>query len=179
MSALPAHVHSADLSGPNDRNVPVSLFVVWADRPYRLCPVCGEGVQVETGCPAVMDPSTGEAESLDQKHGCGEWLITRWIGVDSLEGIPEAAEQLAAEHADDVAKGRAEAEAELGDELREAMARLAEPLDEGETIADREAEITTGRDDMPGIYKEDGQWVAWAYDVRDEEVMITVRQEDL
>ncbi|MEU4534342.1 hypothetical protein AB0G15_05705 [Streptosporangium sp. NPDC023825] len=171
---LPDHTHVADISGTNASHVTVPLWIVWADRPYRLCPNCKESVQVVPDCPASMDPSTGETQSVNLTHGCGEWLAVRWIAVDSAEKVPEAAEWLEVWHAQDVHAARWVAVQDLTNELRAALARLAEPLVAGETKADREAEIITGRDDTPGIYHDGDQWLAWAHDVRDDGETITV-----
>lgn len=188
---LPAHSHATMLTGRDmTTGLPLAYPVVWADRPYDTCPRCGQPVPgVVENCPALLNTGAGQGGAIqewDQQHGCGEWLAVSWCevkpaGDEVTEAeIQAAAEELSAEWQREVTAKTSRIVAALRKELAVALARLAEPLDEDETIEDRDEEVRTGSETQPGVYREDGEWLAWSYPpVQDGSDSITVYASDL
>lgn len=184
---LPAGTHARLLTG---RDVVTGLQlaypVIWADRPYDRCPRCDQPVaRVVDQCPVTLDTGAGQGGRIgewDQQHGCGEWLGVAWAEVDgdpTEDDVVTAARQLAEGLAEAIAGQRASVRARLAQDLREAMGRLAEPLEDGETAEERAAEIRTGNEVESGIYLEDGSWVAWDYAPAGDGDTIAVHEADL
>lgn len=168
---LPAGTHATVLAG---RDVvtgeDLAYPVVWADRSYGACRRCAQPVAWEVDCPVVLNVGAGQGgaiEPLSQQHGCGEWLSVDWTELDqgaSEADVVAAAGRLAAGLAAEIDTARASVRAGLCRDLEGALARLAEPLGEGETPEDRAEEVCSGSDTGPGVYCEGGRWVAWDYD---------------
>lgn len=189
--ALPPGIHATILTGMDaSTSTAVAVGIVWADRTYRQCGTCQQPVR-DAGdtCPVTLD-GIGQPEEWSQRHSdiggyCGVWQPIIWAecGGTSDGEILAAATALAARRGDALAEGRAEITATLTAGLTRALARLAEPLADGETAEDRAAEVTTGRDDLPGVYFDQfgsGEWIAWDYDPddTDESSLITVYASD-
>jgi hypothetical protein len=174
---LPTGTHAAMLGG---RDVvtgeQLARTVVWADRPYDRCPRCREPVnQVVVDCPVTLDTGAcqgGQLEEWDKQHGCGEWLAVDCqevtgggaTGDVTSDDVVVAATKLAASLAEAIDHERHHLRAGLRRDLAWALARLAEPLQEWETPEGRAEEARTGDELNPGVYQEDGTWLAWAYD---------------
>jgi hypothetical protein len=174
---LPLGTHAIVLTG---RDVvtgeQLAYPVVWADRSDSTCPRCGQPVaQVVAECPVGLNTGAGQdgqIEELSQQHGCGEWLSVDWAEVSATgplvdpteDDVLATARELAARLADDLTTQRERIRARLRVDLRDGLARLAEPLAEDETAEDRAAEVSAGNETEPGLYLEDGQWLAWDYD---------------
>jgi hypothetical protein len=149
--------------------------VVWADRPYDCCPRCGEPVNRVVDCPVGLNTGAGQGGRLEEwskQHGCGRWLAVTWwevtgsgaAGEVTPDDVVAAATELAASLAGAIDKERGRLRAKLHRELAWASARLAEPLEDGETFEDRAEEVRTGSKIDPGVYQEGGTWCAWDYD---------------
>ncbi|GLX06664.1 hypothetical protein [Microbispora sp. NBRC 16548] len=109
----------------------------------------------------------GELEEFDKKHVvCGEWLSVPWKEVTNGENVEDVAAELQRELDAEIKKLRSEARRGLIRMMREALARLDEPLDvaAGETVEDREREVFGGSEVTPGIYRDGDRIVAWDYD---------------
>ena len=194
--SLPRGTHAALLTADDIvTGGEITALIVWADRPYDACPNCAQDVEREVeGCPVEIYPGAGAGGAIrewSKQHGCGEWLDVNWREVQHEDGDEEAREALMAA-ADELATGltrevtgaREALERGLRSELRTALARLADPLDPGETPEDRIVQIKTGSDMDPGVCFEvpdnaqvDGAdeeyvyalahpecWSAWDYD---------------
>jgi hypothetical protein len=194
--ALPAGVHAAVLTG---RDVvtgePLARAVVWADGIESTCPQCGQPVgMLEELCPVVLNCGAGLGGQLldrDRRHGCGLWLAVSWQEVVAAredtdpagevapgilgEAVLDAARELADQRRQQIAQARAATTERLRADLAEALARLGEPLQDGETPQDRAEEVSTGSEVVPGVYREPGVpgdaegdpggvWVAWDYE---------------
>lgn len=188
---LPAHIHATVLKG---RDIVtgelLAYLVMWADRPYDTCPLCREPVSATVGdCPVQLDTGAGQGGAIrewDKQHGCGQWLDVDWRQVTADGGevtdanVRAAAADLLTKRQQRIADALREIEAELRKDLTGALARLAEPLD-NETAEDRVDEVTTGSEVEPGVYLDDGEWLAWAYPpvIRGGDGTITVYASDL
>lgn len=173
---LPKGTHAAVLT---DRckatGIDLAYPIVWADRPYRECPLCGQTIdQVVSDCPVILDAGAGGAIlEWDKKHGCGEWLFVDWRELDedaTDDDVLAAAEKLANDRREEIQEGCRKIEAQLREDLAAAVARLAEPLEPGETREDRLEQVRTGNEIQPGVYLdgadldgEGGYLVAWDY----------------
>jgi hypothetical protein len=188
---LPAGTHAAVLHG---RDVvtgdQLARLVVWADRPYDRCPGCDEPVSRVVECPVGLNTGAGQGGRLEEwskQHGCGEWLAVDWEEVTSSAATGEvttadvvaAATELAASLAAAIDKERGCLRARLREDLAWALARLAEPLADGETSEDREEEVRTGSEVDPGVYREGDGWLAWGYDPDGSGDPITVHAKEL
>lgn len=159
---LPDGVHATALTA--------HLTIVWADLPYSACPYCGEplgGYEV-TRCPVLLSgDGDGTLLEVNGEHCCGVWLPVTWATVERGERLTDVARQVADGLAERIARVRAARRAELADDLREALARFAEPLDDGETLDDRADEVTV-REDTPGVQvdrtRDPWEWQAWDLD---------------
>jgi hypothetical protein len=174
---LPLGVHYTALS---DRDIVTGEMltrgIVWTDRPYDRCPRCHEPVNREViGCPVTLNGGAhqgGQLEMWSQQHGCGYWLKVEWAEVAGTGPDGQITDDDVAAAAEDIADALREAiDAErervrigLLEDLSLALARLADPLDEDEMPKDRAEEVRTGSEISPGVYLEDGRWVAWDYD---------------
>jgi hypothetical protein len=184
---LPPSTHVTTLTGIDVvTGEDLSYTVVWADRPYHDCPRCYEPVgETVDGCPAYLNTGAGAGGTLQDQspqHGCGLRLAVDWTHVEpaSDEAVLGAAEELAQRRTGAVDDRMKAIEQELRTQLAAALARLAEPLMDGETVDDREYEVRTGGDATPGIYRDsDGTWLAWDYSPVDAETTVTVFDTDL
>lgn len=173
---LPAHTHAETLTG-TDRHtgLTVTKVVVWADRSYDLCPRCLEPVPAVVECPVRLNTDSrpgGLVEEVTQIHTCGRWLCVDWDEVTADDVATEAA-RLAARRQQHITGARQRIEARLRQDLTGALARLAEPLGADETDEDRQREVSTGSETIPGVYYVPGAgWIAWA------EPPVTVGDED-
>jgi len=183
---LPPGIHAEILAG---RDIVtgghLAYAIVWADRVGDTCPQCGQPVaRVIDRCPVLLDTGAGQGGAIEEwskQHGCGEWLSVDWFTAADTSGaaISLCAEALAVAHAEEIRDGRQKIRRRLERNLREALARLAEPLENGETAEDREHEVTTGGEVEPGVFREGSGWLAWDYDPAGDEEGITVRASDL
>jgi hypothetical protein len=189
---LPAGTHAAVLTG---RDVvsgeQLAYPVVWADRAYAACPLCGQPVaRVVEECPVLLDTGAcqgGRIEEWSKQHGCGEWLPVDWDQVpagDPVSDVTEddvvaAARMLAARLAGAITAERGRIRERLLAELRDVLRRLAEPLEDGETSEDRAEQVGTASEASPGVYEEDGEWIAWDYDPAGNSETIAVDASDL
>lgn|GEM_PF-2292074 len=172
---LPAGLHMERITetDPTTREE-MSAWVVWADRADR-CPRCPQPVDRDGGCPAVLD-QTGDPEPLRNEHGCGEWIEPVWDSCADPRGLAETVARVHARYREAVVVAERRIRADLADDLSRALARLAEPLEDGETRDQREAEVGSSGSE-PGIYQsDDGTWLAWDYHpYRDgEQITVTV-----
>lgn len=203
---LPDGIHATLLT---DRDIVTGEMlaypVVWADRPYSDCPLCGQDIGVEEACPVALNTGAGQGgqiEEWDKTHGCGYWLSVSWrevtapAGRDTTDddqedqedeevapGIGEddvltVARELAADREQQIAAEQKKIRGKLRKELAASIARLGEPLGDGESLEDRADEVTTGSETEPGVYCDGGQWLAWAYEPVDSDP-ITVDASDL
>jgi len=189
---LPHGIHATVLTG---RDVVSGLELVypvaWADRSYRTCPRCRQPVDRVPACPVALNTGAGaggQLEELSQQHGCGEWLAVDWAEADEIEGVPATAQRLADRLVMFLDAERTRLRAGLITQLRDALTRLAEPLDVvvGEAIEDRRAEVETGSEVDPGVYLDDrwadrSEWVwcAWDFDPDGSGETVAVYVEDL
>ena len=162
--------------------------VVWADRPYDHCPRCNQFVGRDVDCPVMLNTGAGQGgqiQEYSQQHGCGEWLSVSWKEIyfstrDATEqDILDAAHELAADLAEEIAARQKRLRTQLREELAAALKRLREPLGEDETTEDRAGEMRTGSEIEPGIYEEHGVWLAWDYDPDGSGDPITVTEADV
>jgi hypothetical protein len=86
---------------------------------------------------------------------------------------------VAGQLADDLTTERERIRARLRADLRDGLARLAEPLADNESVDDRAAEVSSGTETEPGLCFEDGQWMAWDYDPAGSGGPLTVYASDL
>ncbi|MEU1824221.1 hypothetical protein ABZ502_17560 [Streptomyces abikoensis] len=181
--SLPRGVHAAVLSdsaGPTDVWCP--RIVVWANRSHSRCPGCGQPVAQDLSQDVPVSLNRGELQPYSQQHPCGEWLSILWSEVSgtgevTVVDVERAAHQLAAEVDNEHVRLRAAVEAQLRQDLKQALQRLAEPLAHQETREDREDEVRTGSDVEPGVYRGE-QWLAWAFDptgISSEPITVTER----
>ncbi len=191
-STIPAGTYAAVLTG---RDVvsgeQLAYPVVWADRPHDTCPRCGHPVaRMVEQCPVMLDTGAGQGGQIQEyskQHGCGEWLSVDWDEVRTDDRLADltgvdvvaAARALAARLAETIASERVCIRGRLGEELEDVLRRLAEPLEDDETAEDRADEVRTGSEVEPGVYQEDGEWVAWDYDPDGSGDTIAVNQSDL
>jgi hypothetical protein len=172
---LPKGTHHAELTARDIvTGEPLLYHAVWADRPYGHCPRCGQPVPREPGCPLHLNPGAGQGGAIqdyNQQHGCGEWLDvdSTWLGASASEmDIVAAADKLATRLVQGLEDRRAAIRNRLREELRAALAQLAEPLDEDESAEDREEDVRTGSCEHPGVFQDQDEngapWVAWDYD---------------
>ena len=183
---LPPHVHATVLT---DRDVvsgeDLAYPVLWCDRVYGVCPRCDEPVDREPDCPVLLNTGVGmggEIEEISQEHGCGDWLPVTWAelpaGADA-EAVEAAAEKMAAQFCLERDDERARIRVQLTKMLRKGLARLAEPLEDGETIEDRRSELGDDDDTEPGLFFDNGQLTAWDYDPDGSGDCIKVSESDL
>mgnify|MGYP006953623002 CR=1 FL=1 len=168
---LPAHIHAQTLTGTTDTGSPLSWTIVWADRPTSVCPRCGGEVDLNPGCPFILDPQHHDGQYLvdvSQRHEhCGAWISVdhRQIQDATPEQITATAEKLSRLRCVEQAGINRVIRDQLRGELADAMQRLADGADP--------EDITTGSDTHPGVYRADTTWVAWGY-AADGEDTITV-----
>lgn len=124
------------------------------------CPRCGQLDRPQ----APLIPPSGHAD-WSRQHGCGGWWAPAQLRVDDL--TTEALDQALAELRSEELAAREKVRRRLRSDLARV---LAEPGD------DREA---TGDQTQPGVYVEDGQWIAWDYDPFAEGEPITVYADEL
>ncbi|MEV5573313.1 hypothetical protein AB0L06_24990 [Spirillospora sp. NPDC052269] len=157
---LPDGFRATVLAG-TDGQGPLEIPVVWAERLYTLCPFCDEPLPPEDGCPVAIDPAGdgGSVIDIQRLHPCGqeievEWEVPAEKVDDPREWIERVALKLAVEQWTELLRS-AVLLAFLGMATRKRF---------GETLAEREAELTTGSETEPGVYQcpKDG-WVAWGY----------------
>ena len=177
---LPAGIHAELLAGTDAASSStISRVVVWVDRPYEECPRCGEPVDRDPGCPAALDGGEpgGQLVPYTQQHTCGEVLDADFLALDGGDGLT-ADVVLTAAH--DLAQGLTDATAaerrRITRQLREELTSALLALGDGED----EEDVCTGSEVTPGIYREDGTLIAWAYGPSgDEEDIITVTEHDV
>jgi hypothetical protein len=99
-------------------------------------------------------------------------------GLTELD-ILHAAEKLAVQLNYEIGDQRQRIEKDLQKDLQHALARLAEPLADDETLDDRADEVTNGNETEPGVYRDGDQWLAWTYDPAGSGDCITVYAQDL
>lgn len=183
---LPPHTSAALLAARDiTTGEPLERVVVWADRPHDRCPQCGQPVPVDPDVPVILNAGAGQGGQImevSQQHGCGYWLSVDWTevtrrGADPTDAdIADAAAELTHRRQQAIAEARQEIEARLRRDLAAALARLAEPLDAGETAEDREDEVTNGDELTPGVCYDGTEWIAWdcppVADGHDETVVV-------
>jgi hypothetical protein len=173
---LPAGTHATTLHA---RDVvtgeTLTEVVVWTDLSSGRCPRCDQPVRREPDCPLHLNGGAGQGgalETWDHMHGCGQWLeppseAVRGTGENgevTEEDVLAVARGLAERLAEAHDERRAKIRRRLRRELTDALARLAEPLDDDETTEDRAEEVRSGDDMQPGVYHDGHQWVAWDFD---------------
>lgn len=181
---LPTGIHHQVLRGTDPMGTAVEAHIVWAERTEDHCPRCHQPVDVDPGCPAVLDAKAcqgGQVLTRDMAHQCGEWLSVPWAAVEGPGDIAETAAQLAAERESAAAAAVEAIRDALRVDLRDALARLGEPLEDGETRDDREDEVATGSEMYPGVWQSSpGVWEAWApLPIEAEGECVIVTPEDL
>ena len=180
---LPPRIHATVLT---DRDVvtgeTLARPVVWADRTYTVCPQCQQpiGGRIDQ-CPVTLNGGArqgGRIEEWSQQHSCGMWLAVDWREVevdldneDAATRIEQAARKLADERQSELAAERKRVRRSLRQDLRWALAALADPLEPGETPIERIEHVSRGARETwqqyePGVYLDtaEGVWVAWEYD---------------
>jgi len=184
------HSHATTLTATDPYQTELRETVVWVDRAYNDCPRCHQpGQRVVDQCPVQINGGAcvgGEIEEWDQRHGCGEWLSVDWEVVEPAgdeptdEEIRVVATRLLIARDQELAKTNAEIKTRLVTELREALGRLAEPLEADETDEDRCEEVRTGSDTEPGVCRDGHLWLAWDYtsaaEVGDDTITVTERE---
>lgn len=174
---LPAGIHAEVLTDVDAATgSPINRVVVWADRAYGKCPRCSEPVDRVPGCPAVLSGGEpgGQLIPYSQQHGCGEVLSVDWQATDggvAAEGVLAVARDLARDLADKTVAARRRITRELREDLTSAILRLGD--------GEPEEDICTGSETSPGVYREDGTLIAWAYGPAGDEDIITVTEHDV
>lgn len=189
---LPPHTHAQLLTA---RDVvdgsQLTHVAVWADRHYDRCPRCHQHINIDPGCPVILNAGAGQGgatQETSQQHGCGYWLNVLFdtVAVDDDDDtavvehrILDAAKDLATGRGARIEAARDNITAALREDLAAAIERLGEPLEDGETREDREREVLGGTETEPGVYREAGEPRVWAYGPVDDGDPIIVTAADL
>jgi hypothetical protein len=171
---LPSQTHAAGLwpTDPPPPDTPPDHVVIWADRPYRLCPNCGQPIPRNPGCPLTI--TDGAVIELPQTHTCGTPLPVTWQGAapdpDNGEFTPRTirrtAAQVMSQWKQQATAAREHTRGELLRDLAVALSQLTAPEnpDTGDIYESRAIDITTGSAEQPGIWHNGTMWCAWNYD---------------
>lgn len=143
------------------------------------CGRCGQSIKSGNVGPDTWDDEAGCNQGhYSFQHGCGELNLPIEVTIldpgdyPSLEDLIDSA---IAELKSDIAQERSEARDKLARTLREDLTAALARLRDG---ADPE-DVTTGDDFEPGVYRPNGEWVAWAVDPTVEGDTIDVTERGL
>ncbi|MDQ1247258.1 MAG: hypothetical protein QG597_1628 [Actinomycetota bacterium] len=166
-----------------------TLYVELSERAFDICTRCGQNLP-PAGPVAWLDERTGAHQGdYDQQHGCGEWnspesLLIK-IDLDTLADMDEgdvdttvrdrltaAASKLDGAVAAATAAETARIRADLANDLRATLSQVADISADTSLTAEEKAEafadLEDGAGEDPGVYRDGGQWQAWAWVPRRE-----------